>query len=150
MAPVAINEAFHRLVKDGNTAEQAWKRLKAALMSGELKLWCNGNPVALDYVNAEVRFIIRNGDFLAWPGGGGIGWNPLKYSFTINGERFERLLASALVGRPSKEVTASNVEQEIARRRKAGQPASQNALAKHFGISRRTVGRLRKEIIVPK
>ena len=37
MNAIGINDAFHRLVKDGMTAEQAWKKLTAALMSGDLK-----------------------------------------------------------------------------------------------------------------
>jgi hypothetical protein len=70
MNALGISNAFHRLVKNGSTAEQAWKRLSTALMSGDLKLWCDGNPVALDYLNANVQFIVRDGDFIAWPAGG--------------------------------------------------------------------------------
>jgi hypothetical protein len=143
---IDINDAFHRLVDGGLSVEAAWRKLTGR----DLRMWCNGKPIARDYLDANVRFIIRNGDFVPWPAGGGLGFNPFEYSFTVDAERFERLLSRRRVGRPRKEVTASDVKQEKARRGKAGRPASQNALAKHFGIGRRTVGRLLKEIIAPK
>jgi hypothetical protein len=149
MNAIGINDAFHRLVDGGLSAEQAWKKLTTALTSGELRLWCDGNPVALDYLNANVRFILHDGDFVAWPGGGGLGWNPHAYTFTIDGEQFERLLSRPKRGRPPKEVTASDVEQETVRRQSAGRPASQTAVAKALGVGRRTIGR-RKKIIAPK
>jgi hypothetical protein len=91
MKHVAINDAFRRLVDGGLSAEQAWRKLSDAGMSGDLQLWCNGNPVALDYLNANVRFIIRNGDFIAWTAGGGLGFNPFEYTFTIDDAELERL-----------------------------------------------------------
>ena len=46
-----------------------------------------------------------------------IGWNPHAYTFTIDGEQFERLLGRRRSRPSAKEVTARDVEQEIDRRR---------------------------------
>ena len=114
-----INDAFHRLIVDGLSAERAWKKLAGALTDGGLKLWCNDNPnpVALDYLNANVRFIIRDGNFIAWPAGGGLGWDPHAYTFTIDTEQFERLLVRIPIGRPNK-LTADMLADEIGERRR--------------------------------
>jgi hypothetical protein len=139
MNAIGINDAFHRLVKDGMTAERAWKKFTTALMSGELRLWCNGNPVALDYLNAQVRFIIRNGDFVAWPAGGGIGWAPHAYTFTIDGAAFDQLPGRAPRGRPRK-VTAERIENEKALRG----PISKKSLAGYLGVDPRTLRQRKK------
>lgn len=135
MKHIDINDTFHRLVKDGSTAERAWKKLANALMNDDLKLWCNGEPIALDYLNTSVKFILRDGDFVAWPAGGGMGWNPYAYTFTIDAEQFERLLARRPVGRPHK-VTTDQV--------KAARGTTQKMQATNLGVTDRTIRRHKK------
>jgi hypothetical protein len=134
-----INDAFHRLIVDGLSAERAWKKLADELMNGGLKLWCNGNPVALDYLNANVRFIIRDGNFIAWPAGGGLGWDPHAYTFTIDGGAFDQLLGRARRGRPPK-VTAERVENEKALRG----TISKKSLAGYLGVDPRSLRQRKK------
>jgi hypothetical protein len=88
---IALNDAFHRLICRGRSPEQAWKVLINALESGAVKLWCDGKPLALDYVVNNLRIGIRDGNIEVLPAGP-IGWAApsASYVFEIDSDFEQR------------------------------------------------------------
>ena len=91
-----------------------------------------------------MQLIIRDGNLIVWPSGGGIGWNPCAYTYTVDGEQFERLLGRRRRGAPPK-LSAETLKNEVERRRREGLRIGQNYLAQHFQVHRKTIGRLLKK-----
>jgi hypothetical protein len=142
---VTLNAAFHHLVDNGLPTERAWLKLIRAVFAGDLRLWCDGTELSLDYIVNHLRISIYEGSLIVMPAGP-LGWEKpaSEYTFTIDAVGFERLLVGRSRGRPKTKLTAKEIKGELNRRRRGGLPTNQIALAAHFGTSPQTIRRRRR------
>jgi hypothetical protein len=139
---VTLNTAFHHLVDNGLPIERARLKLTRAMFDGDLRLWCDGTALSLDYIVNHLRISICEGSLIVMPAGP-LGWEKpaSEYTFAVDAAKFELLLVGRPRGRPNTELTAKEIKSELNRRRRGGLPASQIALAAHFGTSPQTIRR---------